>query len=127
MGKYKVITLCGSSRFRQEFMDIGKSLTLKGNIVISPELFELPSEGEGLTAEIREMLGDMHKSRIDMADEIFVLNKNGYIGESTKAEIEYAKANKKPVSYMEDPDTGAAQTTGYDPRGEVCRHKNQES
>ena len=51
--------------------------------------------------ETKEMLGDMGKRKIDMADEIFVINVNGYIGESTKSEIEYAKKNNKKVNYLE--------------------------
>ena len=47
------------------------------------------------------MLDDMHKRKIDMADEIFVINVGGYIGSSTKSEIEYAKANGREVRYLE--------------------------
>ena len=50
----------------------------------------------------KEMLDDMHKRKIDMADEIFVINVDGYIGESTKSEIEYAKLNGKVISYLEN-------------------------
>ena len=50
---------------------------------------------------IKKMLDDMHKRKIDMADEIFVINKNGYIGSSTKSEIEYALKTNKKVNYME--------------------------
>ena len=51
------------------------------------------------------MLDDMHKRKIDMADEIYVINVGGYVGESTRSEIEYAKANGKTVGYLEDPNT----------------------
>ena len=47
------------------------------------------------------MLDDMHKRKIDMADEIFVINVGGYIGESTRSEIKYAQATGKPVRYLE--------------------------
>ena len=47
------------------------------------------------------MLDDMHKRKIDMADEIFVINKGGYIGASTKSEIEYATKTGKPVVFLE--------------------------
>jgi len=53
------------------------------------------------TENIKKMLDDMHKRKIDMADEIFVINKNGYIGSSTKSEIEYALKTNKKVNYME--------------------------
>ena len=49
----------------------------------------------------KEMLDDMHKRKIDMADEIFVINVGGYIGESTQLEIEYAKKTGKKVNYLE--------------------------
>ena len=108
MGKnYKVITLCGSTRFKDEFMKAQKDLTLKGNIVISVGLFGHSGDSEvwenmdegTLT---REMLDDMHKRKIDMADEIYVINVGGYIGDSTKSEIEYAIKNGKKVNYLEN-------------------------
>ena len=98
VGNYKVITLCGSTKFKEEFLRVQKELTLKGNIVISVGLFAHSGDFEvfeGMDADTfnatKEMLGDIHKRKIDMADEIFVINVNGYIGESTKSEIEYAK------------------------------------
>ena len=106
--KYKVITLCGSTRFRDEFMKTQKDLTLKGNIVISVGLFGHSGDSEvwesmdeGTLTKIKEMLDDMHKRKIDMADEIFVINVGGYIGSSTKSEIEYALKNGKKVNYLE--------------------------
>ena len=57
---------------------------------------------EGTLTKTKEMLDDMHKRKIDMADEIFVINVDGYIGESTKSEIEYALANNKKVNYLEN-------------------------
>ena len=90
VGKYKVITLCGSTKFKDEFLIEQKRLTLEGNIVISVGLFGHSGDDEVWTENIKKMLDDMHKRKIDMADEIFVINKNGYIGSSTKSEIEYA-------------------------------------
>lgn len=98
--KYKVITLCGSTKFKDEFMAIQKELTLKGNIVISVGLFGHSGDNEVWTEGTKEMLDDMHKRKIDMADEIFVINVNGYIGESTKSEIEYAKKTNKKINYL---------------------------
>lgn len=100
IGKYKVITLCGSTKFKDEFMHIQKELTLLGNIVISVGCFG--HSGDVFTEDQKLMLDDMHKRKIDMADEIFVINKNGYIGESTRSEITYAKKTGKPVHYLED-------------------------
>ena len=108
VGKYKVITLCGSTRFKDEFMEAQKRLTLEENIVISVGLFGHSGDDEvwenmdeGTLTKTKEMLDDMHKRKIDMADEIFVINVDGYIGSSTRSEIEYAKAAGKPVRYLE--------------------------
>ncbi len=101
VGKYKVITLCGSTRFKDAFMDAQKRLTLKGNVVISVGLFGHSGDDEVWTEGTKEMLDDMHKCKIDMADEIFVINVGGYIGSSTRSEIEYAKATGKLVRYLE--------------------------
>ena len=101
VGKYKVITLCGSTKFKDEFLIEQKRLTLEGNIVISVGLFGHNGDDEVWTENIKKMLDDMHKRKIDMADEIFVINKNGYIGSSTKSEIEYALKSNKKVNYME--------------------------
>ncbi len=102
VGKYPVITLCGSTRFKDEFIAAQKRLTLEGNIVISVGLFGHSGDDEVFTEDTKQMLDDMHKRKIDMADEIFVINKNGYIGSSTKSEIEYAKATGKKVRYLEN-------------------------
>ena len=101
-GPYKVITLCGSTRFKDEFLEAQKQLTLAGNIVISVGLFGHSGDDEVLTEGTKEMLDDMHKRKIDMADEIYVINVGGYIGSSTKSEIEYAKKTGKTVKYLEE-------------------------
>ena len=107
--KYKIITLCGSTRFKDEFMETQKRLTLEGNIVISVGLFGHSGDNEvwenmdeGTLTRTKEMLDDMHKRKIDMADEIYVINVGGYIGSSTRSEIDYAKAAGKPVRYLEE-------------------------
>lgn len=98
--KYNVITLCGSIRFKNEFMKVQEELTLDGNIVFTPNFFN-NLKGE-IKKETRKMLDEMHRQKIDMSNEIYVINCGGYIGESTKSEIEYAKANGKKISYLED-------------------------
>ena len=107
VGKYKVITLCGSTRFKDEFMEAQKRLTLEGNIVISVGLFGHAGDKEvweGMEEDTltrtKEMLDDMHKRKIDMADEIYVINVGGYIGSSTRSEIDYALAHGKGVRYL---------------------------
>ena len=101
--KYKVITLCGSTWFKDEFLKVQKQLTLEGNIVISVGWFgDADGEVENvITPDIKVMLDDIHKRKIDMSDEIYVINRNGYIGESTKGEIEYAIKTGKRVNYFE--------------------------
>jgi len=109
IGKYRVITLCGSTRFKDEFMEAQKRLSLAGNIVISVGLFGHSGDDEVWADGVKEMLDDMHKRKIDMADGIYVINVGGYIGSSTRSEIEYAKSQGKTVGYLEpitkvDPD-----------------------
>jgi len=108
-GKYPVITLCGSTRFKDQFMEAQKRLTLEGNIVISVGLFGHSGDqevwenmDEGTLTKTKEMLDDMHKRKIDMADSIYVINVGGYVGTSTKSEIEYAIAHGKEVRYLEE-------------------------
>lgn len=109
VGKYRVVTLCGSTRFKEQFLKAQKELTLAGNIVLSVGLFGHSGDQEvweGMCEDSRtatkEMLDDMHKRKIDMADGIFVINVGGYIGESTRSEIEYALAHGKDVAYLEE-------------------------
>ncbi len=107
--KYPVVTLCGSTRFKEEFIKAQKALTLEGYIVISVGLFGHGGDpevwdgmDEGTVTKTKEMLDDMHKRKIDMSDEIFVINVGGYIGESTRSEIDYAKQHGKLVRYLEE-------------------------
>ncbi len=84
---------------------MNKMITLEGNIVISVGLFgdadgEVENENV-ITPDIKVMLDDIHKRKIDMSDEFYVINRNGYIGESTKGEIEYAIKTGKRVNYFE--------------------------
>lgn len=98
VGKYKVVTLCGSTKFKDAFMQVQKELTLAGYIVISVGCFG--HSGDEITEGQKVMLDEMHKCKIDMADEIFVINPGGYIGKSTKSEIRYASDTGKTVRYM---------------------------
>ena len=100
-GKFKVITLCGSTRFRAEYERVQKELTLQGNIVISVGLFGHSGDDEVWKDGVKEMLDEMHLAKIDMADEIFVINPGGYIGASTKREIAYASAKGKKINSLE--------------------------
>jgi len=97
---YKVITLCGSTRFKEEFERVNRDLTLDGNIVISVGCFG--HHGDNFTDGQKIMLDDIHKAKIDMADAIYVINKDGYIGTSTRSEIIYAAIRGKEIMYLED-------------------------
>ncbi|MDO4382760.1 MAG: hypothetical protein Q4C39_06905 [Clostridia bacterium] len=101
MNKYNVITLCGAIKFKEEFEKIQEELTLAGNIVLTPNFFHSVKKEE-INNEIKNMLDEMHKQKIDMSDEIYVINVGEYIGESTKSEIEYAKTKNKKISYLEN-------------------------
>ena len=100
IGNYKVITLCGSTKFKEDFERVNRELTLMGNIVISVGCFG--HAGDTFTEEQKVMLDDIHKRKIDMADAIYVINKDGYIGSSTRSEIQYALRTGKQIIYMED-------------------------
>ena len=102
VGKYSVITLCGSTRFKKQFLEAQKRLTIAGNIVISVGLFGHSGDDEVWTEGTKEMLDDMHKRKIDMADGIYVINVGGYIGQSTRSEIEYARSQGKTVEFLEE-------------------------
>ena len=101
IGKYKVITLCGSTKFKEQYLEAQKRLTLEGNIVISVGLFGHSGDDEVWTEGTKAMLDDMHLKKIDMADEVFVINVGGYIGSSTRNEIKYAIDHGKEVRYLE--------------------------
>ena len=100
--KFPIITLCGSTKFKEEFLEMQKYFTLKGWIVLSVGLFGHSGDSEAW--EYKEMLDKMHKNKIDLSDAICVINKNGYIGQSTQSEIEYAKRHNKVIYYLEKGD-----------------------
>ena len=100
MKRYNIITLCGSIKFKDEFLKVQEKLTLEGNIVFTPNFFNNIKKEE-ITKERKKMLDEMHKQKIDISDEIYIINVGGYIGDSTKSEIEYAKSKGKKVSYLE--------------------------
>ncbi|MCF6138284.1 hypothetical protein [Pseudalkalibacillus berkeleyi] len=91
----KVITLCGSTKFKEQFREIEALLTLQGNIVISVGFID---ELE-VTDEQLQMLKALHFRKIDLAEEIYVIDVDGYVGDSTRKEIKYAKDNNKLIHY----------------------------
>lgn len=102
MTKPKIICLCGSTKFKKEFIAINFQETMKGHIVLSVGWFS-HADGDIYTPTLDEKiaLDELHKRKIDLADEVFVINKNGYIGESTRSEISYAEIQGKIISYIE--------------------------
>lgn len=97
----KIITVCGSYRFKKEMTAIAEKLALEGNCVLTP--IELTKPGKGAyTAEELALLGQMHKEKIRLSDAIFVANVGGYLGDSTKAEIELAQSLNKEILYYTD-------------------------
>ncbi len=106
MPKPTVVCLCGSTRFADAFWEAGWNETLAGKIVLTIGVckhMETPDGGhigEALGKEICERLDELHKRKIDLADEILVLNVNGYIGDSTKSEIRYALDQGKHIRWL---------------------------
>jgi hypothetical protein len=103
-GEAKVITLCGSTRFEAEFAEINQRLTMEGCVVISLGMFRLPDlPGYDWTvdsSDLKGRLGGVHFQKIRMADEVYIVDPGGYIGESTRREIAYAESLGKPVRYL---------------------------
>lgn len=94
----KVVTLCGSLKFKKEMMETAEELALKGYCVLTPTYDVL--ENIKITEKQLETLKLAHFKRIEMSDEIMVINVNNYIGESTKLEIEYARKLNKKIKYL---------------------------
>ena len=88
-------------KFGKHFIEQQKRLTLEGKIVLSVGFFD--NDSEVITKEKKNMFDDMHKRKIDMSDRIFVINVGGYIGYSTRSEIDYALHTGKVVDYLEKP------------------------
>lgn len=132
-----IICLCGSTRFRDEFARVNRELTRGGAIVVAPGVFG--HSGDPFTEDDKQRLDELHKRKIDLADEIFVVNPpmsgwpGGYFGESTRREIEYATKHGKPVRYLTNPrpsaDPGACRcghTAGDHDAGECWARTNGE-
>ena len=93
----KIITLCGSLKFQKEMMIIAEKMALEGNCILTP-VYPIIENCER-TDEQLEKLKKTHFKRIELSDAILVINKNNYIGDSTKLEIEYAKKLGKKIMY----------------------------
>jgi hypothetical protein len=96
-----IVCLCGSTRFLQEFREANFRETMAGKIVLSIGCDTKSDGGLQLTAEDKDKLDVLHKQKIDLADEILVLNVGGYIGPSTRSEIGHAEKTGKSIRYLE--------------------------
>lgn len=96
VGEPKVVCLCGSLRFEHLFQSERRRLTSQGVIVLGPEAID-----EELTPSISAALSELHLRRIDLADEVRVVSEGGYLGSATQREIEYAREQRKLISFME--------------------------
>lgn len=105
-----IVCLCGSTRFRDEFAAINRELTLAGRIVLAPGVFA-HSDGTPITEAEKTALDALHFAKIDLADEVFVVNPGGYIGSSTTNEIAYATRTGKPVRYLVTIGAGSPETS----------------
>jgi hypothetical protein len=109
----RIVCLCGSTRFKAEFEQVAAELTLTGVIVVKPDVFMNDGHAEkehlpAVDAATKVALDDIHKRKIDLADEVLVLNVGGYVGDSTRSEIAYAEQAGKPVRYLETADSPVA-------------------
>ena len=95
----QIVCLCGSTRFKQTFEEINSQLTDEGKIVLSAGSFRRDKE-QLLGPQRAAELDDLHKRKIDLADEVLIVNQDGYVGSSTRAEIAYAKERGLPVSLL---------------------------
>lgn len=95
----EVVTLCGSVRFAAEHLAAHRRLSLEGRVVLLPAL---PLPGHDVSAADIEVLGALHRRKIDMSDRVHVVNPGGYVGASTASEVAYAMAAGKEVTYEHD-------------------------
>ena len=97
----KIITVCGSLKFKDEIMQITEKMALQGNCMLSI-VYPTKKDKDAYTDEEKEILGKMHKERIKISDAILVVNVDNYIGSSTISEIEFAKKLNKEIIYYTD-------------------------
>ena len=93
----KIVTICGSMRFKDKMMEISKELEIKNKYVVIQCIYS----NDKFTEKEQQILSDLHYNKIKISDAIYVVNVNGYIGNSTGKEIEYAKKLGKEVMYLE--------------------------
>lgn len=99
----RVVCICGSTRFAERMNEVAITETLAGRIVVRPEVvaYDGNKDPQKINPEQKAALDELHKRKIDVADEILVVNVGGYVGPSTRGEIEYARKQGKPVRWLE--------------------------
>lgn len=98
----KVVCLCGSTRFKEVFEEMAAQETINGNVVLMPNVWLTAEEKEKVeTGGLKDQLDELHKRKIDIADEILIINVGGYVGKSTQSEIDYAMKMGKPIRSLE--------------------------
>ena len=97
----KIITICGSVKFKDVMMKIAEEMELKGNCVLTV-IYPTNPDKDAYSEEEVKVLDEMHKEKIKLSDSILVVDVNGYIGSSTKSEIEYAQKLGKEIIYYHD-------------------------
>lgn len=110
-----VITICGSTRFKDKMMEVAEGLTLDGHIVLMPNVFH--HDDENFPVEAKLQLDNLHREKINMSDAVFVVNIDKYIGESTYGELDWARRMKKEIYFlepMEEPKDEEAPAPGED-------------
>lgn len=93
----KVVTICGSMRFKDKMMEVAKELEIKNKYIVIQCVYTTDKFSE----EEQQILADLHYKKIEISDAIYVVNVNGYIGKSTSKEIEQAKKLGKEIMYLE--------------------------
>jgi hypothetical protein len=105
MEKTKIVCLCGSTRFTPLMMMVEWEYAKQGILAlgwfVKPTTKDEPDHHLAEAEGVHEIFDELHKRKIDLSDDVLILNVGGYIGESTRSEIEYAKAHGKPVRYFE--------------------------
>jgi hypothetical protein len=99
--KPAVVFLCGSTRFVETFNEWRKKLTYEGKIVLAIEIVTTQAKKDYPSLETKKMLDELYLRMIDLADEVMILNVGGYIGESTKKELEYARKHNNTIKFLE--------------------------
>lgn len=103
----KIICLCGSTRFTEQMLIKQWELTKQGNVVLSwcalPDSYFIGEDKNHIGDQegVKQIVDEVHKRKIDLADEVFVINVGGYVGDSTRSEIQYAVEHDKPICWLE--------------------------